>query len=69
MWEILRAGGHLNCFFILFYKAEYHYVAQAGLKLAILLPQPLDCSYYKYAALHLDRLTDFTLETSGFLNK
>jgi hypothetical protein len=34
-------------FFVYLFKTESHYVAQAGLELFVLLPQPPDCWDYR----------------------
>jgi hypothetical protein len=36
-------------FFFFFLKTRAHYIAQVGLKLAILLPQPPECWDYRCA--------------------
>lgn len=42
-------------FYLVFLDAQYCSIAQAGLKLVILLAQPFRWVYYRYAPLHLMR--------------
>jgi hypothetical protein len=49
--------------FFLSFETGFHYVAQAGLELVILLPQPPKCWYNRHAPPHWTNLSSFKVNS------